>query len=467
MANYISSTGGLESHPNIFYFSFPGLMLLGSSLSQITTLEDFDTVTVLTTLNAALFSALLYLLFLKTLKNSLTAAFAAIFLVQSSIMISGETYFYPGYFASSLLVAFLWLLNRQEKGLLTRAEDSIIAIILVMATTAMHFTTSLSFLFVLLGIYLVQKVTTRRMVKWTTVALYLIIILTWQMFWTYSTFDSLVRLIPATIERLSRGDIASFIFTVGEANLGPTLPLWAMVTRYFWLLIFAFGCILCVKNIVTVRRLGWAEVRETAGLLGIGLLSGVSTLASAGGYEAARLLMYGPIFTTPLFLRFFLQRKLLSVVLFVLFFILSLPTFLAHNGQIATYTFYDYDFSPGKFIASAYSKGDEPTLYQSYGDAMTPILYYALDVRVPNLLPSFFEVNSAEGTFQWLNNVLTYFDNSGDDPRLLIFSERMKGGYAHIMGIKPTDPRYEEFNVRLQNESRVYDNGHVQLYAPR
>jgi hypothetical protein len=467
MVNYITSTGGLEPHPNIFYFSFPGLMILGSSLSQIASLKDFDAVTVLTTLNAALFSALLYLLFLRTLKNSLVAAFAAILLLQGSIMISGNTYFYPGYFASSLLVAFLLLSSRQEQGLSMRAQDNFLAIILLVAATVMHFSTSLCFFFILLGMYLVQKVTKREMVRLPAILIYLIILLAWQMYWTFSTFGSLVGLIPGILERISQGDILSFIFTIGSANLGPALPLWANMTRYFWLLLFVMGCILWVKNIVTIRRLDWVEGRETAGLLGIALLSGVSTLASTGGYEAARFIMYAPLFTVPILLRFFIKRRHVFVALVILLWGLSLPTFLAHNGQIATYAFYPSDFAPGKFIESAYEKANEPALYQSYGDAMTPILYHALDAHVPYLLPSFFDVNSANGTFQALNKVITDFDKSGDEPRLLIFSERIKGGYEHILGIKPADPRWQEFENRLQSESRIYDDGHVQLYAPR
>lgn len=468
MVNYITSTGGLEPHTNIFYFSFPGLMLLGSSLCQITGLKDFNAVAVLTTLNAVLFSALLYLLFLRTLKNSVVAAFGAMSVLQGSILISGSTYFYPGYFASSLLVAFLLLLNRQEQGLFMKAQDVLLAIILLVTATVMHFSTSLCFLFILLGMYLVQKVTKREMVMLSTVVLYFIIFFSWQMYWTFGSFGSLVGLVPGMLERISQGDIASFVFTVGEANLGPKLPLWANMTRYFWLLlIFGLGFILWVKNMVTIKRLGWVETKETAGLLGIVLLSGISALASTGGYEAARLLMYGSILTVPILLRFFLQRRRIFISLVVLFGVLSFPTFLAHNGQITTYAFYDHDFAPGKFIESTYGEGEEPTIYSSYGDITTPILYHALDVDIKPPLPSFFEVNSVEGTFQWLNKVLTDFENSEDEPRLLIFSERVKGGYEHILNIKPADPRWQELEGRLRNGSRIYDNGHGQLYAPR
>ncbi|MFC1957781.1 hypothetical protein ACFLX0_03095 [Chloroflexota bacterium] len=102
-----------------------------------------------------------------------------------------------------------------------------------------------------------QKLTKREMVMLPTVVLYLIILLAWRKYWTFSNFGSLVGFIRGMLEDNSRGEIVSFIFTVGRANFGPALPLWANMARYFWLLfIYGFGFTLWLKNIVTVRRLG-------------------------------------------------------------------------------------------------------------------------------------------------------------------------------------------------------------------
>ena len=203
IVNYITEGGVLEYHHNIGYLSFPGLHVLGSSLCQITGLEDFDAVAVLTTVNAALLSALLYLLFLRTLKRSTVAAFAAIMVLQGSIMISACTYFYPGYFALTLLVAFLLLINKQEQALSLWGCHGLVVVILLIGVTVMHFSTSLCFFFILLGIYLVQKVMKREIVTLPAVALFFTIILAWQVFWLFGGFESLVGMIPEMLEDLS------------------------------------------------------------------------------------------------------------------------------------------------------------------------------------------------------------------------------------------------------------------------
>jgi len=53
---------------------------------------------------------------------------------------------------------------------------------------------------------------------------------------------------------------------------------------------------------------------------------------------------------------------------------------------------------------------------------------------------------------------------SSEKREIFIISQRGKSSYEHILGVKPSDPRWGELEQRLQGTGEVYDNGYVQIY---
>jgi hypothetical protein len=500
--NHISTLGTLTGE-NVFYSSFPGIHLLASSICQITGLEVFDSVAMVLVFNALLLSALLYLLFSKTLKNQYLAIFAVLLVIQGNWYLSLASFLYPGYLGLIFFITFLVLLNRKEDALLGTWQDTLMMIILLAAVTITHFVTSMLFLLVLLGILLVQLISRHRLarrgdaqheprivVDWSIIALCLIVPLAWELYQSVSTFTGIVGLVPKVIEDITEGQLFGNIFLLGTANLGEATPLWANITRWSWFFsIFGFGAILALRNLFRLRRLSSVEKKEIGGLAGIVLLGLTASLLSLGGPEGLRFLLYAPLFIVPIILRFFSNlrsgqedsetilrsyqtrggwpgrrsRGYAFIILPILFFALSFPTFLAHNNKISTTAFYPYDFAPGEFLASTYDTGEGLTLF-FYGGTAGGVWYYLQDDA--DYGPVVANVEDEEDLWRQADDAMTMFESS-EGQRIFIFSERGKGAYEHLFGVKPSDIRWQQLEQRLQKGRKLfYNNGFVQLYEP-
>jgi hypothetical protein len=75
-------------------------------------------------------------------------------------------------------------------------------------------------------------------------------------------------------------------------------------------------------------------------------------------------------------------------------------------------------------------------------------------------------MQSPEDVWREMDKLVTRFED-WRRPSIFLFSERIKTPYQHIFGIEPTDPHWQQLEQRLQNGSKVYDNGHVQIYTPK
>lgn len=474
---YISSQGSLSSHPNIGYIDFPGLHILTLSIHQITGLDVFHAAAIIPVFDALLFSALLYLLFSKSLKNPYLAVFAVLLLIQGSWVI--WFCFYPGSLGLVLLTAFLAWINRKEHAFLATWQDRLIAIILLAAVTMTHLVSSICFFFILLGVYLGQRLSRlgkgitqyeqEGMVGWSTLVLFLVIPLAWEIYSAVATFGNLATAPSKFIADLTEGEFLLYSTSIVQANLGEVIPLWARLTRLFWLFfIFGFGGILWLRNLFRLRTLTLVESKETWEMLGIALLS-IPLFIGAGGGELVRIMVYIPFFTVPIILRFFLSfrsqlKRYAFNLLAVAFLILSFPTFLAYNNEVSTNAHYSYEFSAASFVHSVYGSGANLSVF-SVGEGNYPIRRFVLDAYYRHAGSAFTALESEDEAWQGIDKVVTAYEN----PRrqsILIFSERAKTPYQHIMGIDPNHPKWEELEHRLQGGSKIYDNGHVQIYTP-
>ena len=474
---YLGEVGRVGvGHPSLGYFDFPGMHLLVSALSQVTGLGVFESRMLFLVFNAMLFSALLYVLFVKTLKSNRLAFLSVLLVMMGDVLLVEKMHILtPGAFGFTLLAGFLVLLNQSDGSLFGRtASVRLLMIILFSAMTISYFATSFLAPLVLLGIYGVQLIARDREKSATVtyITLLLVMVIAWEIYWTQHTFSSLVRFLPEFTAALFSGDFLRSALTLASSSAGASLPLWAMVTRYFWWALLGLGTILGLRNLFRISKLSLPGKIETGGLMGIILLSALGLFGTEGGTQFARYLMYAPLFCSPILLRFLFKsgawgRKSLAL-LTVLVFALTLPTFLSSVNTVSTDAVYPYEIASGEFLESHSSEqGKELSIYRTNGISTAWTNYY-----IPNALRETVSTKSSHSEdelWQEIDKLISNFLDSGYRPgkqKVFVISEKSTNVYQHLLDIPPDHSGWEEQRQRLLNTNITYDNGHVQMYMP-
>lgn len=472
---YLGETGSIAvGHQSLGYFDFPGMHLLVSALSQTCGLGIFESATVFLIFNAMLFSALLYILFVKTLKSNHLGLLGVLLIIVGSVLIVDDiTDFYPRALGFTLLAGFLVMLNRSENTLFgTTVSDTLLMIILFVAITISYFVVSFLALLVLLGIYGVQLIAKDRKASAiiTTITLLLVMVLSWEIYWTWHTFNSLAGFLPKVMEDLFSGEFLTMVLTLAPANVGARLPIWASVTRLFWWALLGLATILGLHNLFRARRLTLMEKIETGGLLGILLLTALGLFATERGTQFARYLLYAPLFCAPILLRFLFKsgnwgRRSL-VVLTVLVFALSLPTFLSSVNTVSTDAIYAYECASGEFLEShSYEQGKNIIVYRTTDSSTSWAAYYIPNALRKGIGPlGYYDVDEL---WQEVDKLVTDFQNPGpvlEKQKVFVISEKSTNVFQHLLDIPPDHPGWEELRQRLSITNVIYNNGHVQIF---
>jgi len=498
---YLEETGKIVlDHPSLQYFQFPGLHLTVSTISQISGLGIFETRILFLLFSGVLLTALLYLLFVRFLKSSYLSSLAVILMIQGSLMAKWQV-FWPGNLAFLLLVALLMLLcaHEDDKALGTRTPWALIMIILLAAFTISYLPTPAYFVFILTGVYLLQKVAKKDVVRGSIISLFLVVFLAWEMFVAVRFFGGIVEYAPTFVAGFLN-PLERFLSVEGAATgyVGESIPLWAGLTRYFWLaLIFGFGGILGIRNLVRARKLGSIEVMETGGLLGVAVFSIVIYLAIPAA-QWVRLMVFVPLFTVPIILRFLSGlsrhnelsrenrppedpegsldsnqfhksfanfgrwfRAHVFTLLIILSFALSLPTFLIHETSFTTFAVYPQELSTGEFLESAYGSEEGLKLFSSMS-AYT-YTYYIPKARF-DVINAPERLAGEEDLWLEINRLLYRFENTRDGNIIFVLSERFRRPANHPAAIETTDPRWVELVNTLEDHNKIYDNGHTKIY---
>ncbi|MDD5038460.1 MAG: hypothetical protein PHN78_04000, partial [Dehalococcoidales bacterium] len=460
-------------HPNLGYFYFPGMHLLALSLLQITGLTISQTVTLSLVFHLLLFSVLLYILFLKTLESPSFAAFGAILVLQGNMMLARYSFF-PGIWALVFLMIFLFLLSIRGQALFETWQGRVLMLIMLAAITVTHLVTSITFFFILAGIYLVQRLyllrgkPTKTLVEPLTLALVLIVPIAWELYWATQFFETITKVTAHILQDLGELGVLTYVLHMGQAYVGGQVPLWAVITRYFWwVVLFLFGTILALKKLLRIKTLDPNEKIETGELLGVMALTAAVTLGSPGGSEYYRFLLYGAFFTVPIILRFLLNlssnnRRLSLTLLIIVFSILSFPTFLAHNNLVGTSTYYPSELQAGSFLERSYGKGEELAIFYSSGESglllfSVPDAYF----RAAGEASHFKDKNDF---WQSMNQLVDAFGgSSAANYKVCYLSKKIMVLSQHFFGVTLEDPNWQKLKDRLSYKDKIYDNGDVQL----
>lgn len=510
---YLQDYGRIDlSHPYLQYFKFPGLQLGGFALCQITGLSIFATRTVLVLFLALLLSALLYVLFLRSLKSPSIAASGVLLFILGNILISKGSLLFSSHLAYMFLISFLILESTQEYALLKTWQGGLIMVMLLLAATITHFITSVTLVLILAGIYLVLKIGKKIPLSSAgLITLSLIIVLTWQLYRVTLTFTrvdttesprisgsspnkpqgseapSLARglwnisstsLSEFPLRPVSEG-VSLFNLLRGlQVALGARIPLWALITKLSWgTIIYAFGSILWIKSVFSIKKLSALEKKCVGGLGGIGILTIIVTLAGQGGVQFMRYLMYAPLFTVPLILFFFLKlgdyKRWYSIALLaIILFALSLPAFFVNNDMIEVDATYPYEISARKFLKSNYGEGEELTIFTSrFSTALSA--YYLPKAELKHV-PGHLDIEEKKDLWVHMDTLVAIFETPSErvkhgvrEHALFIYSQRLTGAHEHIFAFKPTHPEWLKLKNKLSRGNRIYSSDYIQIYTPR
>ena len=480
---YIVSSGTVAPHANVGYLDFPGIHILAAALSQVTGFSIYISAVVILIVFALLLSSLLYLLFSKTIEDPRLAGFAVLLAIQGNWTQSLSAFFWPRYIGLIFLVIFLVLLNRKADTVIGTMQDRILIIILLAAVTVSYFVTSMTFFFILLGILLVQLVSRSHvkdreitgtypgvMVDWSSIIFFLMIPLMWELYYAVNFFGTIAQWIPGFVKDMAGGELFSGVLQVAGANFGGSVPMWANVTRWFWLFfIYGLGGILALVSLFRIRKLNLTEKVAIGGLIGIIVVGVIGLFLSPGGTEAQRILMYAPFFLLPIIFCYFLKlkeriRNYALILMFIIFFTLSFPTFLANNSRIVTDAYYPYDYASGEFMESKFGTGQGLAIF-GVADTELPLVYAG--VRDATYYATWATIKNKIDMWQQIGNLMISWGYSTGQNNMFILSQRGMGVFQRSFGVSVNDPGWSQLEQQLSGSNLIYNSTYVIIYQKK
>jgi hypothetical protein len=469
----------LVGSENLAYFEFPGMHLLVSAVCMSTGLGVFEGRMLFMLFNAALFSGLFYLFAVRILKSNRLACFATIVVLMGSvIIISRMRIFAPAAFGYTLLAGFLLMLTRSETKLLGETLfDRLVLLVLFSVIVGAYLPISLLIPLILVGIYAIYVIRRNNASRPSIVmiCLFLVMVLAWEVFWSWHTFKYSAGFLPSLWNQLVSLGFVKTALTMGSANVGGALPLWANLVRLFWWAVLGIGTIVGLCNLFRIKRLSLADQVVTGGLLGVVMETVIGMVAVWGGYQFQRFLLYAPLVCIPILLLFMSRSGTLGKIglalLAVLVFALAVPSFLSSVNQVATDAIYPHEIAAGQFLEShSQNEGGSLTVYSYDPTSVAWLDYYAPNARPQRVEERTAYEASIDEIWQALDGLAADFavENPGlSRQRIFAVGEKSTEGYQHLRGILSNDPHWEKLNEVLSGTNRIYDDGHLQMYASR
>jgi len=465
------------NHPNLVYYGFPGMHLFTFALVKVTGLSLLHSVTVILIFSLVLQVGLIYTLILRTLNNPLAAALGSMVGIQGNIMMARYS-FYSNIWVLILIVLFFILVNRQGDSSRRTWQETTLILLLLVSATITHVVGMSIFFFVLVGIYVTRIISARTLksglaiVSVPTLFIFIIVPLTWLIYQSMRWFSGSISGIVAVVQNFKASGQLTYFLHLSSSYIGSD-PLWAVLVRYFWLvMVYLLGTILGLRNLLKRKNLSLTQQIETGGLIGIVLLSTLITLVSPGGAEFYRFVLYGAFFTIPIVFRFLLslnsdKKRMCITIAIALLFILSFPTFLVHNNTVSLSNVYDIELQSVNFLRQlSGNQGDGLTIYND-PDEIGLMLFGVPDATYVTT-PQASNLNGEEEYWQAVEKAIVDFEkpNLTNDSSTSLFymSQRRISSTAHLLGISPQDPRWQQLDNRLVENNQIYANNYVHIY---
>ena len=316
---------------------------------------------------------------------------------------------------------------------------------------------------------MVQLLLKKSSIAFYPIILFIIIPLVWEMYCTDHTFGMLAPLFFQMKQNLEGGTFLQWIFFLGTSNLGEQIPLWASAIRLFWwVFIYGLGTIAGLILLLKPKKLSTSEFLITGGLLAAIIFTGAATILAPGGQRFTHFFMFAFFFTIPPLLFLVIKpgrfRNIGFALMVILCFILSFPSFLAHNGNIDTESVYSYEVDSSQFLNRAFGSGKDLTIVEQISVG-TEQLYLPDAVAFGGQA---WNPTSKEVILQSHTDLLSGFLYSIQGFRVYITSNRMKISAEYGWGISPDDPFWQQLQEKLEGAYTgcIYNNGFVQIWTP-
>ena len=475
--------GQYNDAPSLKYNGFPGFALLGTGVCLVTGMEITDYMAFFPLFQVLLFSMLLYLFFSRLLKNPYFAALGVMLVVQADLSISTSLpQFHGGVFAPYILLSAAFLLiaaGEPEQGRRRfRLETNEALILAVLAALYIsHFITSVVAFLTILGIFVIQKLSRRRILSAPLVAVLILVPLIWNLVENLSIIKYLAGLVPEAVSVFFSGDILNSWLLPMQTNtyIGERAVLWSIPPLILGpFLIIVIGSVLGLARLFKIRRVDNGEVVSLGGLSGIVLLAFV--LLFLGGLQESygRTLLYIAFFTVPMILWYIFRlgrfRAYVFSLLVAVLLVFSLPSFFLSNKAIAAMTYYPSEIASGDFLESTFGRGSAMHVY-GVGAGAYYLVYYLPDARMNYAYVPDFRSREEGDIWQGVNGYVSTFgkaqpvDPARPRPSILMFSPKWDAPFRDYLGIDVKDsPRWHELASRLAEHDLIYSNSFVHIY---
>ncbi len=468
---YLQDMGRLPDIP-VDYFEWPGMFLFTNFFSQATGLEPFGAAYLLRISAPVLSVALLFRIYVGSRMN---VKFAAVAVLLAMVAVTGfRTSFRPDLLAYVYLFGFLVVLAKSEYGRLLRFPHVLMMMIFMAALVMTYFMHAAALFFVLLGIYVTQRLGRKKPMPFTIVLLSLIAIVAWQMYWTVASFHNMASYLPSVIDRILSFDIFSTLRGSVSSALGTEVPLWTIFTRYAkWMVLYGFGTLLALSGLVRLRRLSPQQIAAVGAVMGLGGLTVLATMLSMKGSQFYRYFMYAFAFLAPLVVGFCLnrskgwQRNTAITLLLGFIFALSFPSLLSTGGSISVHNVSPQEVAAGEFMQERYGTGNGLDAYNNLHYAGSDIARYYIPNAVPYGPNDYTWLTNEELLFEDMDRLLREYRRSGPDS-IFIFAERSSLLWYNVLRVQPDDPRWQEIKGQLAGEDNgniIFSNDYVRIYA--
>ena len=458
--------------PQWGYFEFPATPILGAFITHLTGLSVVIASKIILVAACILLPLAAYVFYFKFLGKSFMSFFGTVIAMLGSVQMIVLDQYRPGTIGFLFLAPFLVLIGLNNDRIKGNSTQLILILLLLVTVIMTHFISSVAFIFMLVGIYIYQKLIKQEIFSGKVIIVTLVFALTW---WAYLSLFTTQYVGNRFMIFLSDPYSVSLVFALSKAQalLGGQVPLWASSIRSFWILaLFALPCLIALIKLVSIRRRIQKVEIELGIILGILLLTIVMTLADQGGNRSIQTFFLFATFLMPLIIlrilntervgllttRFHrISNSLILTVLTCLIVILAFPTFLANNPSVDSQLTYNIEYATFSFLENKLGSfgqvnlfGDADTLYSNQY-----FLEEATTYIVP--LPAGGTVENKDEFFTQLQNYLESFNKVRDG--LFIYSPRITHDAYMTLGISEQDPIWDEVTNTLEYDDKIYENG--------
>jgi hypothetical protein len=307
------------------------------------------------------------------------------------------------------------------------------------------------------------------------------VVVAWQIFYAPHFFNILSNYVPTIMNNFLSGAMFSTSLQRVASISAVSVPLWAQLTQYFWILAIAgLGTLIGLVRLTQIKKLSPLETLDAAAILGTILFFIIVFALSREGYYVANYITLVRIFSAVLIVRFMLwvggqlKKRLklkmpaekISIFLLVgVIFAVSLPSFLVEGKDISTFTIYPQEIAAGKYLQSLYGDGADLRVFTNQPEVPDVVRFYLPDA-IAHDPAEYYTLPDKAALFKNMDNLVADFEQKNKFS-IFVFSEKTLLGTNQTYGIALDDPYWIKMKNSLAGfvgTTNVWSNDYYTIY---